>query len=350
MWVSWVLMIVLLLAPGTAPAQTLTALETTLTQTESQLRNLQTHIATQKAAHTQAAQQAQALTYALLRMKQVPMPVWVINQLLNPAHVADSRFFALTAQQSSAQIATLHARNQSLFTLYERAQNQLAKLNTLHTQMAQYEGRKGRLQRAQLAAAGVAAGQLAQKLAMALNSPTVSPPPLTDTWADIPLFAPPTPSAVPRTERVIAAQPSSTVAAATSAPPPSGATLAPPPLSGTPLARPMVGKVLQRFREGSGATAEGVVLGAKPGTPVATRMGGDVLFAGDFRQFGGVVIIKSATDGHDELMGGLGTLTVQAGQKVAPGQSVGTLGAQGRLYWEVHHRGQARNPLTTSAR
>lgn len=101
---------------------------------------------------------------------------------------------------------------------------------------------------------------------------------------------------------------------------------------------------MQGFRAGKGATAEGVVLRAAKGSTVQTLVSGEVLYSGPFRKFGGLIIVKAVT-GEDVLYGGLGTLNVSAGDTVQAGQIVGTLGDDGKLYWEERRRGRVVDPL-----
>lgn len=107
---------------------------------------------------------------------------------------------------------------------------------------------------------------------------------------------------------------------------------------------PVVGRVVRPYHSGSGAMAEGVVLKAEAGTHVNAPLAGKVLYAGPFKQFGGLVIVKS-DDGRDVLLAGLGALMVRAGDAVEKAQVVGALDERGRLYWEVRRRGRQMDPL-----
>jgi len=73
----------------------------------------------------------------------------------------------------------------------------------------------------------------------------------------------------------------------------------------------------------------GVDIAAQKGTPVSAIQGGRVLAVKDnIPGFGRTVLIKTP-DGHTEQFSHLGKATVQVGQRVAPGQSVGTVGTSG---------------------
>jgi septal ring factor EnvC (AmiA/AmiB activator) len=80
-------------------------------------------------------------------------------------------------------------------------------------------------------------------------------------------------------------------------------------------------------------------------TNVKSPASGQILYAGPFRVFGGLVILKSDSGPHI-LLGGLESLSVQADARVVKGQVVGQLAKSGKLYWEMRRGRQVLNPLT----
>lgn len=107
---------------------------------------------------------------------------------------------------------------------------------------------------------------------------------------------------------------------------------------------PVAGRLVQGFKQGRGATAMGVVLQGGPQAQVLAPVGGDVLYAGPFRVFGGIVILKTPGELYT-LLGGFSTLNVNAGATVEAGQVLGGLEETGRLYWEARQGKRVVNPL-----
>jgi murein hydrolase activator len=289
-------------------AQTLPELEAKLSQTQAQLTQLQSKLAKQSQQQQAVFTQARTATQALVQAQGYPTAVWQAANLFRGG-LGGAPLLAATAQVQAARLAKLQAQNSRLFQLYGQLQTQQAELTALATAIRQAENRTQRRQRAVLAQAGREASQLAVALTAALQAA----PPLTMPTPE-PLFNPVAqgnlPAAVAQAARV----------------------------------RPVAGRVVVGFRQGEGAEREGVVLAAPPGSVVKSPLTGKILFAEGFRQFGGLVIVEGA-DGHEEVLGGLGALTILAGQTVEAGHAVGELGPRGRLYWEVRVRGLVRNPL-----
>lgn len=112
---------------------------------------------------------------------------------------------------------------------------------------------------------------------------------------------------------------------------------------------PLRGVLYARFGKKGKEAHDGIDLAAPAGTPVKTAAPGTVLFAGDQKGYGLIVIVE-----HD---GGLITLyahnrdlRVKTGQKVRDGQVVATVGDSGRtsgphLHFEVRKNGVPVDPL-----
>ncbi len=121
------------------------------------------------------------------------------------------------------------------------------------------------------------------------------------------------------------------------------------PSTGAPQL-PLSGIIQTRFSEEDafGAPSQGIKIAARSGSLVVAPMGGIVRFAGEFRQYGNMVIIEHKKDYHS-LIAGLEKIDTLVGQDVNAGEPIGTLrfGSQGNkssLYYELRHKGRAVNP------
>lgn len=85
------------------------------------------------------------------------------------------------------------------------------------------------------------------------------------------------------------------------------------------------------------------------GAPVRAGCGGSVLYAGQFRSYGQLLILDCGGDMR-LVLGGLDRLGVRAGKSVRRGQTIGTMphdsGPPPRLYVEVRHGDQPVDPRT----
>ncbi len=94
---------------------------------------------------------------------------------------------------------------------------------------------------------------------------------------------------------------------------------------------------------------KGVDFGAPLGAPVHAVAAGTVRFAGWFRGYGRMVILDHG-DKFYSVSGHLDALRVEAGQVIAVGEAIGTVGDTGsltgpRLYFEIREGSQAVDPL-----
>jgi septal ring factor EnvC (AmiA/AmiB activator) len=90
----------------------------------------------------------------------------------------------------------------------------------------------------------------------------------------------------------------------------------------------------------------GIEIDAREGTPVAAVHEGTVAFADRFRGYGLMVVVDHGGK-HHTLYAHLANLRVQAGQRVAAGQVLGTVGTgvEGPgLYFEVRFHGRPEDP------
>ena len=118
--------------------------------------------------------------------------------------------------------------------------------------------------------------------------------------------------------------------------------------SGT-LQWPLRGVLYARFGRKGKEPHDGIDLAAPAGTPVKTAAPGSVLFAGEQKGYGLIVIVEHA-GGVITLYAHNRDLRVKTGQKVREGQVVATVGDSGRtsgphLHFEVRKDGVPVDPL-----
>jgi murein DD-endopeptidase MepM/ murein hydrolase activator NlpD len=115
------------------------------------------------------------------------------------------------------------------------------------------------------------------------------------------------------------------------------------------LAWPLRGVLYARFGKKGKEPHDGVDLAAPAGQPVKTAAPGTVLFAGEQKGYGLIVIVEH-DDGLITLYAHNRDLRVKTGQKVRDGQVVATVGDSGRtsgphLHFEVRKEGKPVDPL-----
>lgn len=319
------------------------ALADKLARSEERMNAVRARLDTAQARYKNADMRLRALTLLMLKTRQYPDAFWFARAVAADQPAAAS-VLAHLATQSAAEVQRMGSDAARLRKLYGEANNQLAALQAMRDDYADRTGRLSGRQKDALRDAAVEADALEARLAAlaAGNPDALAPLDMVSLTAVLPgssaagpaaNFAP-SPAASVAADRRGKGREGGGVAAG------SGASLAG---AARPLL-PLAGRVAQGFRTGKGATAEGVVLRAAAGTGVVSMVDGEVLYSGPFRKFGGLVIVKTA-QGEDILYGGLGSLAVSAGDRVRAAQVVGTLGEDGRLYWEVRRRGRVIDPL-----
>lgn len=115
------------------------------------------------------------------------------------------------------------------------------------------------------------------------------------------------------------------------------------------LSWPLRGVLYGRFGKKGREPHDGIDLAAPLGTPVKTAAPGLVLFAGEQRGYGNIVIIEHES-GLVTLYAHNRDLRVKTGQKVRKDQVVATVGESGRtsgphLHFEVRKEGIAVDPV-----
>ncbi len=122
------------------------------------------------------------------------------------------------------------------------------------------------------------------------------------------------------------------------------------PDTGASLRMPARGRVVRRYGQsgGTGGTSKGINIKARSGAQVVAPYDGQVVYAGPFRRYGQILIIKHGGRYHT-LLAGLNRIDAVVGQWLLAGEPVGTLGSpqngNPELYFELRHAGQPINPL-----
>lgn len=116
-----------------------------------------------------------------------------------------------------------------------------------------------------------------------------------------------------------------------------------------PLSWPLRGVLYARFGRKGNEAHDGIDLAAPAGTPVKTAAPGTVLFAGEQKGYGLIVIVEHAAQlvtlyAHNR------DVRVKGGQAVREGQVIATVGDSGRtsgphLHFEVRREGVPVDPL-----
>lgn len=93
------------------------------------------------------------------------------------------------------------------------------------------------------------------------------------------------------------------------------------------LAYPAQGERVRNFndKDGYGGRSEGLHIATGKLAQITTPADGEVEFAGEFRSYGKLIIINTG-DGYHLLLAGLDKINVSAGQSLAAGEPVGTMG------------------------
>lgn len=109
---------------------------------------------------------------------------------------------------------------------------------------------------------------------------------------------------------------------------------------------PVSGIIKTRYGEPDdiGASSKGLVFSSRPGAIVVSPLAGTVRYAGEFRNFGKIVLIEHKNKFHS-LVAGLGKIDTFVGQRVDAGEPLGSLPSDtGRLYYELRYQGDPVNP------
>ncbi|WP_313612327.1 murein hydrolase activator EnvC [Agrobacterium sp.] len=95
------------------------------------------------------------------------------------------------------------------------------------------------------------------------------------------------------------------------------------------LDMPVTGDVLRKFgdADGTGHNSRGVVIATGPGALVTAPADGYVVFAGEFRSYGRMIILN-AGDGYHLVLTGMDTIRTRQGMFVFSGEPIASMGAK----------------------
>jgi murein hydrolase activator len=116
------------------------------------------------------------------------------------------------------------------------------------------------------------------------------------------------------------------------------------------LLRPAVGSIVGTYGQatGSGLTRKGITIETRAGAHVVAPYDGEIVFAGEFRGYGQLLIIEHG-EGYHSLLAGLARLEGVLGSRLLAGEPVGVMGRNSSrntsLYMELRRNGQPINPL-----
>ena len=122
------------------------------------------------------------------------------------------------------------------------------------------------------------------------------------------------------------------------------------------LRLPVRGPIVAKFgsKQGSAPSLKGIEVAARQAAQVVTPADGQIVYAGPFRSYGGLLIVNVG-EGYHLLMAGLDRITAVVGQRIIAGEPVGRLGPQSRqneasgsgtkLYFEVRRQGHPVDPM-----
>lgn len=271
------------------------ALERSLQDAEARLGEIRERIERSRTSHASADRDLRRSVANRVKLGQYPQGFWLARSVVMDTP-AQADVVGVIGRQQAQRMVSSRAEMGALTALYGQANMQLEDLRQVQAAYADSRGKLMAVERQVLRRAGLQAEALEEGMEDALNAPLGK-------------------------VQVVAA-------------------VTPQASGGLPVA----GRVIRGFGVGEGAAKAGVVLRAPQGAPVKATQAAKVLFAGPFRHFGGLVIVKTVR-GEDVLLGGMGTLNVNVGDDVRVGQQLGLVGDEGRIYWEVRRRGRVVNPL-----
>ncbi len=114
------------------------------------------------------------------------------------------------------------------------------------------------------------------------------------------------------------------------------------------LVTPVVGRLISRYgqRNNLGHVTRGLSWRTTSQAAVISPFSGSVIFAGAFRGYGTMIIIRHQ-DGYHSVLAGLEATNARVGEWLVSGEPVGTMPKQAtpELYYELRRQGNPVNPL-----
>lgn len=112
---------------------------------------------------------------------------------------------------------------------------------------------------------------------------------------------------------------------------------------------PTTGVLTSRFGPRNNSFHDGIDIAAPVGTPVVAAAPGEVIYSGELRGYGKVIIVRHG-NGYASVYAHNSTHYVKQGQFVKQGQRIAAVGKTGRatgpnLHFEIRRHNKPRNPL-----
>lgn len=123
-----------------------------------------------------------------------------------------------------------------------------------------------------------------------------------------------------------------------------------PPVTISRGVLPAPGRVVTTFgaKMPNGTLSKGVFVVTRPSAAVVAPIPGRVVFAGQFRGYGNLVILELRDKGH-ALISGMSRIDAQVGDDVLVGEPLGEMtpstGTAPKLYFELRRKGRPINPM-----
>ena len=123
-----------------------------------------------------------------------------------------------------------------------------------------------------------------------------------------------------------------------------------PPVTISRGVLPAPGRVVTTFgaKMPNGTLSKGVFVVTRPSAAVVAPIPGRVVFAGQFRGYGNLVILELRDKGH-AMISGMSRIDAQVGDDVLVGEPLGEMtpstGTAPKLYFELRKRGRPINPM-----
>lgn len=115
------------------------------------------------------------------------------------------------------------------------------------------------------------------------------------------------------------------------------------------LARPAAGQLARPYgdRLPGGGVSQGVFIETRSGAQVAAPIDGRIDYAGQFRTYGQMLILRTS-DGYHVILSGMGRIHVEPGDTVSAGEPIGQMPVRAtpapELYLELRKDGEPMNP------
>jgi len=109
---------------------------------------------------------------------------------------------------------------------------------------------------------------------------------------------------------------------------------------------PASGKIIHRYGNDGTEISHGITLKTRENATVVAPFGGQVVYAGNFRDYGKMVIIKHGNDYHT-LLSGMEKINCTTGQLLLKGEPIGSMGEtdeKTRLYMELRKNSKPVDP------